>query len=190
MFELVFQYDPSQKDKTKRPADAEQARARLIEGNEQFSSLVIDGSLASQRLVVPANLEGLMGGEVGRTPAHQPFAAVLSCSDARVPTELLFHQTLNDLFVVRLAGNIIANESVGSLNYAAQHLGGSVKLLVVLGHSGCGAVSRCGRRLSGSGQHPGVDQHPGVALGRGPDLYRRPDGSQGPGQHQRNVHHR
>jgi carbonic anhydrase len=141
MFELVFQYDPSQKDKTKRPADAEQARARLIEGNEQFSSLVIDGSLASQRLVVPANLEGLMGGEVGRTPAHQPFAAVLSCSDARVPPELLFHQTLNDLFVVRLAGNIIANESVGSLNYAAQHLGGSVKLLVVLGHSGCGAVS-------------------------------------------------
>ncbi len=82
-----------------------------------------------------------MGGEVGKAPEHQPFAAVLSCSDARVSTELIFHQPLNDLFVVRLAGNVITNESVGSLNYAAQHLGGSVKLMVVLGHSGCGAVS-------------------------------------------------
>lgn len=140
MFELVFQHDPSQQDKLEHPSDAEQARARLMQGNADFSSLQIDGKLASQKHIVPCNLEGLMGGQVGKAPKHQPFAAVLSCSDARVSTELIFHQTLNDLFVVRLAGNVIANESVGSLNYAAQHLGGSVKLLVVLGHSGCGAV--------------------------------------------------
>lgn len=140
MFELIFQYDPDSQDQLQRPADADQARARLMEGNAQFSSQWLDGEQPSQRHVVPCNLEGLMEGEAGKTPTQQPFSAVLSCSDARVSTELLFHQTLNDMFVVRLAGNVITNESVGSLNYAAQHLGGSVKLMVVLGHSGCGAV--------------------------------------------------
>lgn len=140
MFELVFQYDPSQTDKWERPTDAEQARTRLMQGNEQFASQWIDPEQADHRHVIPCNLEGLLEGEVGKTPKQQPFSAVLSCSDARVSTELLFHQTLNDMFVVRLAGNVITNESVGSLNYAAQHLGGSVKLMVVLGHSGCGAV--------------------------------------------------
>jgi carbonic anhydrase len=92
-------------------------------------------------VVFPSDLEGVLEGEAGVAPAHQPFAAVLSCSDARVPTELLFFEPLNKLFVVSLAGNVVGNESVGSLNYAAQHLGGSVKLMVVLGHTGCGAVN-------------------------------------------------
>jgi carbonic anhydrase len=141
VFEIVFQHDPSRRDKPMRPTDAEQARNRLSEGNARFSSLWSDESPASQRLVIPSDLESLLDGEVGKAPNHQPFAAVLSCSDARVPTELLFFEPLNELFVVRLAGNVVGNESVGSLNYAAQHLGGSVKLMVVLGHSGCGAVN-------------------------------------------------
>jgi len=141
MFEIVFQHDPSNQDKQERPTDAEQARARLAKGNARFASLWSEGSPTSQRLVFPSDLKGVLKGEAGVAPEHQPFAAVLSCSDARVPTELLFFEPLNELFVVSLAGNVIGNESIGSLNYAAQHLGGSVKLMVVLGHSGCGAVN-------------------------------------------------
>ena len=141
MFEIVFQHDPSNQDKQEQPTDAEQARARLAKGNARFASLWSEGSPESRRVVFPSDLKGVLEGEAGVAPEHHPFAAVLSCSDARVPTELLFFEPLNKLFVVSLAGNVIGNESIGSLNYAAQHLGGSVKLMVVLGHSGCGAVN-------------------------------------------------
>ena len=66
---------------------------------------------------------------------------MLGCSDARVPIELIFNEGPNDLFVVRVAGNGLGGEVLGSLKYAVDHLGGSLKLVVVLGHSGCGAVS-------------------------------------------------
>ncbi len=72
---------------------------------------------------------------------QRPYAAVLGCSDARVPVELIFNEGPNDLFVVRVAGNGLGAEVLGSLNYAVEHLGESMKLIVVLGHSGCGAVS-------------------------------------------------
>jgi carbonic anhydrase len=141
VFEIVFQHDPSKRHGLGKPIDPKQARARLVEGNARFSSLWSDDSSDSQSLVVPSNLEELLPTEMGNTPEHHPFAAVLSCSDARVPTELLFFEPLNELFVVRLAGNVVSNESVGSLNYAVQHLGEHVKLMVILGHTGCGAVS-------------------------------------------------
>lgn len=141
MFEIVFQHDPSNREKLGRPTEAEQARARLIAGNDHFSSLWSDDASGSQSLVVPSNLGDLLPSALGKAPEHHPFAAILSCSDARVPTELLFFEPLSELFVVRLAGNVVGNEAVGSLNYAVQHLGGSVKSLVVLGHTGCGAVS-------------------------------------------------
>jgi carbonic anhydrase len=66
---------------------------------------------------------------------------VLSCSDARVPVEMIFRQACNDLFVVRLAGNVVTDEGVGSLGYAVEHLDDNVKLIVALGHSCCGAVT-------------------------------------------------
>ena len=141
MFEIVFQHDPDRGARRERPTDTEQARARLMKGNAQFSSLWSDAGPASRRLVVPSDFGTLVEDAVDKAPEHQPFAAVLSCSDARVPTELLFFEPLNELFVVRLAGNVVSNESVGSLDFAAQHLGGSVKLMVVLGHTGCGAVN-------------------------------------------------
>lgn len=141
MFEIVFQHDPSKKEGWERPTDAETARSRLIDGNARFSRLWSEDSLDSQKLVVPSNLQDLLPSEIGKAPEHHPFAAVLSCSDARVPTELLFFEPLNELFVVRLAGNVVSNESVGSLNYAVQHIGDHVKLMVVLGHTGCGAVN-------------------------------------------------
>ena len=67
-----------------------------------------------------------------------PFAIVLSCSDSRVPPELVFDQGLGDLFIIRVAGNVVSNEVLGSIEYAAEHFGSP--LVMVLGHERCGAV--------------------------------------------------
>jgi carbonic anhydrase len=71
---------------------------------------------------------------------QQPYAAVLACSDARVPPELVFQHASNELFVARVAGNVLGSECLGSIEYAVGNFE-SVRLLVVLGHSGCGAVT-------------------------------------------------
>jgi carbonic anhydrase len=82
--------------------------------------------------------------EVGRfrpgqlVDGQQPFAVILGCSDSRVPVEIIFDQGPGDLFVVRVAGNVIAPATVGSIEFAAQRLG--ARLIVVLGHSQCGAI--------------------------------------------------
>lgn len=68
-----------------------------------------------------------------------PFAAVLACSDSRVPVEIVFDQGLGDLFVVRVAGNVVGDAGLGTLEYATEHL--DVHLIVVMGHEGCGAVA-------------------------------------------------
>lgn len=75
----------------------------------------------------------------GALPDHRPTAAILACSDARVPPSLLFGQPAGSLFVVRIAGNSATAGAVASLTYAVEHLG--VDLIVVLGHTGCGAVT-------------------------------------------------
>lgn len=97
----------------------------LIEGNKRFV-----GNLTAKR----DNLQ-----MVSETRDNQfPFAAILSCSDSRVPTELVFDQGLGDIFSVRLAGNIASLKAVGSLEYACKYLGS--KIIVVLGHTKCGGV--------------------------------------------------
>jgi carbonic anhydrase len=70
---------------------------------------------------------------------QKPFAVIVGCSDSRIPPELIFDQGLGDLFVVRLAGNIVDNVALGSIEYAVEHLGS--KLIIVLGHGKCGAVT-------------------------------------------------
>jgi carbonic anhydrase len=72
---------------------------------------------------------------------QSPFAVVVGCSDARVPTEMLFGQGFNDIFVVRVAGNVLGAECQGSIDFALNALSHSVRIIVVLGHSGCGAVA-------------------------------------------------
>jgi carbonic anhydrase len=72
------------------------------------------------------------------TAGQEPFAAVLGCSDSRVPVEIVFDQGLGDLFVIRVAGNIVAPSQVGSVEFAAEQFG--TRLVVVLGHSDCGAI--------------------------------------------------
>ena len=142
--EIIYRYDGSDAAARPRPVDAESARNRLDEGSRTTAALlddVAEGTGTAQRIIAvdPRDL-GLEGGD--RTvPTQRPFAAVLGCSDARVPVELIFNEGPNDLFVVRVAGNGLGSEVLGSLKYAIDHLGGSLKLVVVLGHSGCGAVS-------------------------------------------------
>ena len=78
---------------------------------------------------------------------QEPFAIVLGCSDSRVPAEIIFDQGLGDLFVIRVAGNVVAPSGVGSVEFAAARFG--TRLVVVLGHSGCGAVAATIEELQG-----------------------------------------
>jgi carbonic anhydrase len=83
---------------------------------------------------------------------QQPFAIVLGCSDSRVPAEVVFDQGLGDLFVIRVAGNIVAPSQVGSVEFAAARFG--TRLVVVLGHTGCGAVLATLEDVRGHAMHP------------------------------------
>jgi carbonic anhydrase len=127
-----------------RPADAGAARLRMDGGNRAFSALFaqVDARSGTARRVVPISGQdlGLTGPGAG-PPSQHPYAAVLGCADARVPIELIFNEGPNDLFVVRVAGNTLGDDVRGSLKYALEHLGSSLKLVVVLGHSQCGAVT-------------------------------------------------
>jgi carbonic anhydrase len=106
---------------------AEQAFQRLREGNARFCQNV-------RSLDVTAGQEG----RASLVAAQHPFAIILSCSDSRVPSELVFDQGLGDLFVIRVAGNIVAPSLVGSVEFAAATFG--TRLVVVMGHSACGAI--------------------------------------------------
>jgi carbonic anhydrase len=103
------------------------ARQKLIDGNKRYvSSQMTHPDQTNQRRQEVAN-------------GQHPFAAIVCCSDSRVPPEVLFDQGLGDLFVIRLAGNIINDAALGSLEYAVEHLG--VSYIMVLGHERCGAVT-------------------------------------------------
>jgi carbonic anhydrase len=122
------------------PGDAVQ---RLNAGNRSFSELVKRASQEhAERFTVEFDprLLGLEG-DARRIVPQEPFAAVLGCADARVPIELVFNEGPNELFVVRVAGNGLGPDVLGSFHYAISHLRKSLRLLVVLGHSGCGALT-------------------------------------------------
>src|SRR5438445_9648950 len=116
--------DPAHPDQPSvAPAEA---ISKLKEGNERYTS----GNLqhpdqSTDRRAVLAKTQ-------------HPFATVLSCSDSRVPPEIIFDQGLGDLFIVRVAGNVINDEGLGSIEYSVDHLG--TRLILVLGHQSCGAV--------------------------------------------------
>lgn len=142
--EIVYSYGGDAAPVSERPRDAADAQRRLNDGNRAFADLFTHAGSQSapSRRVIPIDARDLglsAGGDLA--PAQRPFAAVLGCSDARVPIELIFNEGPNDLFVVRVAGNTLGEDVRGSLQYALEHLGDSLKLVVVLGHSGCGAVT-------------------------------------------------
>ncbi|MEQ1934007.1 MAG: carbonic anhydrase [Fimbriimonadaceae bacterium] len=102
---------------------ARDALASLREGNQRFVA-ELEGTLSTKRHELP--------------DAQEPMAIILGCSDARVPAEIVFDQGLGDLFVIRVAGNIVAPSQIGSVEFAAEQFG--TRLVVVLGHSECGAI--------------------------------------------------
>lgn len=127
---------------------------RLMDGNKRYvegRSLSIDRDAARR-------------GEVAK--GQKPFAIVLTCSDSRVPPEVLFDQGLGQLFVIRTAGNVVDDIAVGSIEYAAEHLG--TKLIVVLGHERCGAVDATvkGGELPGHIGAIAAKIKPAVAIGK------------------------
>lgn len=144
MLDITYRYDPARPSEHPHPADGAEARRALEHGNREFAEMVnpLEAGAGQHTLLMPLDLEDLGVAAAGEAvPSQRPFAVVLGCSDARVPTEMIFHQGCNDLFVVRVAGNVLGSECLGSIDYALHHLGDSIKLVVVLGHSGCGAVT-------------------------------------------------
>lgn len=113
----------------------EQALDRLIEGNRRFR----DGPGPSSARGWSSDLA---------TKTQRPFAIILGCSDSRTPVEILFDQGFGDLFVVRVAGNIVAPSIIGSIEFAASQFG--TRLVVVMGHSRCGAVTATVRAIQTS----------------------------------------
>ncbi len=136
---LATAADPAHSDQPSiSPADA---ISKLKEGNGRYTSgnLQHPGQTAERRT------------ELANT--QHPFAAIVSCSDSRVPPEIVFDQGIGDLFIVRVAGNVINNEGLGSLEYTVDHLG--TRLILVLGHQRCGAVDAARKTIAAKGKAPG-----------------------------------
>jgi len=115
--------------------NAVEALTRLREGNRRFVAGQSSAALSSS-----ARREELVSGQ-------EPFAIILGCSDSRVPAELVFDQSFGDLFVIRVAGNIVAPSQVGSVEFAASRYG--TRLVVVMGHTQCGAILATLEELQG-----------------------------------------
>jgi carbonic anhydrase len=128
------------------PRTAEEAVRHLAEGNARFAEDAAD-------------FHGLPVG-TGQPPRQAPFGVVLGCSDARAPLELVFDARPNQLFVVRVAGNVLGDESLGSIEYALANFRDSLRLLTVLGHTGCGAVA------AAVGTYLSPKHHAGIAFSR------------------------
>jgi carbonic anhydrase len=120
--------------------DPDEALQRLMQGNARYA--------ANER-----QQRDCQGRRAGLVPAQYPIAAILSCSDSRVAPELAFDQGQGDLFVVRLAGNFVSDDGLASLEYAVKFLG--VPLLMVLGHSNCGAVAAAIKVVKERAELPG-----------------------------------
>lgn len=120
--------------------------ARLREGNGRFVAGLAGGGAP----IGPKRRTELATGQ-------DPFAVILGCSDSRVPAEIIFDQGLGDLFVIRVAGHIVEPSQVGSVEFAAERFG--IRLVVVLGHSGCGAVTATLEEL----QRPSEARSPNLA---------------------------
>ena len=123
------------------PSTPQQALDELVAGNERY---------VNEKSIHP---RGGMDRVAETAPRQAPFAAVVGCSDSRVPVELLFDQGIGDIFVIRTAGNNVNSEMVmGSVDYAIEHLG--VKVLLVLGHGSCGGVT--GALSEGEEEHGNI----------------------------------
>jgi carbonic anhydrase len=175
--DLIYRYDPNQTYQAETPQDAESAIKVLCDGNLRLTSVVermqrtARGEEAGGEVVVPICPASLgVPLWAGTIPTQQPYALVLGCSDARVPIETDFsinHSTTCSWCV--LPATCWARKCLGSVDYAVRHFSESLKLVVVLGHSGCGAVSAAVENVPES---EGLCRHriyPRVALAGRPD---------------------
>jgi len=144
-----------QRDAPTAPQTPEESLALLYEGNRRF----VEG----RPLAVHRDMERVK--EVA--PKQTPFAAFLGCADSRVPIEIVFDQGFGDLFVTRIAGNVASSENIGSLEFGTLLLG--AKVLYVLGHTACGAVTATVKGEEVPGQISGLFQHirPAAKLAHG-----------------------
>ena len=144
--DIIYRFDPYAPLELKRPKNNKEALKTLHQGNCRFYSMVnhlqsIQDGKKVESMVVPISPVQLGIPVVGGlAQMHSPYAAVLGCSDARVPIEHIFDCSSNDLFVVRVAGNVLGLECIGSIDYAATALRESLQSVIVLGHTNCGAV--------------------------------------------------
>ena len=152
--DLVYRYDPYLPVQFESATDSAAAIKILCDGNRRLRSVVTRmqratlGEQPEEAIVVPFGPVSLgLPLWSGAVATQRPYAIVLGCSDARVPVEPIFDQSFNDLFVIRIAGNVLGMECLGSVDFAVRHFADSLKLAVVLGHTGCGAVGG-GRDLS------------------------------------------
>jgi carbonic anhydrase len=135
----------------------DEALKALLDGNERFVSVNLTSDAKDLQILRDHTVE-----------KQEPFAAVLSCADSRVPVELVFDQTIGHVFVTRVAGNIATTEIIASLEFGAAVLG--TKVIVVLGHSGCGAVKAAIAGNAVPGQISALFPHIQPAVNAGSDL--------------------
>lgn len=145
-----------------------EALSRLKEGNSRFTAGNVqhpDESSEERAYIAKNSYENPGAISLGMTAeqaakrraelgkSQHPFAIILSCSDSRVPPEIVFDEGLGDLFIVRVAGNVLNDEGLGSIEYGVEVLG--ARLIVVLGHQSCGAVDAAMKTVAAKGKAPG-----------------------------------
>ena len=144
--DIIYRYDPFSKLLPRLVKDTKAAIRELEAGHLRYRTIVkyVERGITTGAIQEPVIIHSdplSMGYSAVGAPLQVPYALFLGCSDARAPIEQIFDVSSNQLFVVRVAGNVLGTECLGSIDYAVQNLRESLKLLVVLGHSGCGAVS-------------------------------------------------
>ncbi|WP_165244160.1 carbonic anhydrase [Paludisphaera soli] len=166
MIDYTFRYDPSQKEPAAQPATGEEARQTLMAGNRAFAEWMKScreagaGAEPQQFITNASGLRSILTSEAHEFPTQKPFAVVVGCSDARVPTEMLFGQGFNDLFVVRNAGNVLGEVAMGSIDFTLLALRESVRVIVSLGHTNCGAVKGAVKAYLNPGSFWSTDYSP------------------------------
>src|SRR5438105_2921376 len=163
--QVAYAGEPAQADPPIVPHA--EAMSRLKEGNGRYTTgnLQHPHESSEERTYIATNsyenagmiFLGMTAAEAAKrraelTKSQHPFAIIVSCSDSRVPPEIVFDQGLGDLFVIRVAGNVIDDHSLGSVEYAVDHL--VVRLIVVLGHQRCGAVKAAKETIAAKTKAP------------------------------------
>jgi carbonic anhydrase len=159
--DIIYRYDAYARIVPRLLKEPDDAIRELEAGHRRFRSInahvereLLGGSV-SDSVIIPSNPLSL-GFTAAGAPPQVPFGLVLGCSDARAPIERIFDTSPNELFVIRVAGNVLGTECLGSIDYAVHNLKESLRLLVVLGHSGCGAVTAAVDSYLSPQDYPGI----------------------------------